>query len=79
MLAGQTEGIPLLCEWCGIPFWPPMARPTLPQALVNTDMPAPWSGATTHVCMTTAEFSTALINAVLGDIIELTAGNTLED
>ena len=31
---------------------------------------------TTHVCTTAAEFTTALANCVVGDIIELTAGNT---
>ncbi len=54
-----------------------MTLPTLPQAFVDTTMPAPRSGATTHVCTTAAaQFTTALSNAVLGDIIELTAGNT---
>lgn len=23
-LQRQTEGLPVLCAWCGTPFWPPM-------------------------------------------------------
>ena len=43
-----------------------MTLPTLPQAFVDTTMPAPRSGATTHVCTNALEFTTALTSAVLG-------------
>ena len=48
--------------------------PTLPQAEVDTTYSLPTG--TTHNCSTSAEFSTALSNAALNDVIVLTAGNT---
>jgi hypothetical protein len=54
-----------------------MPLPTLPQATVDTTMPT--QTGTTHVCAgadRVAEFTAALTNAVLGDIIELEAGTT---
>ena len=51
-----------------------MTLPTLPQAFVDTTMPT--QTGTTHVCITSAEFTMALTNALLGDIIELQAGTT---
>jgi hypothetical protein len=48
--------------------------PTLPQAQVDVTYSLP--GGTTHVCDTTGEFTTALSNAALGDVIELAAGVT---
>lgn len=48
--------------------------PTLPQASVDTTYSLPTG--TTHVCTTGAQFTTALANAALNDVIQLQAGNT---
>lgn len=48
--------------------------PTLPQAMVDTTYSLPTG--TTHVCTTGAQFTTALSNAALNDVIQLQAGNT---
>lgn len=49
--------------------------PTLPQVYIDTTYSLP-TGGTTHTCATAAEFSTALTNSALGDVIVLTAGTT---
>jgi hypothetical protein len=48
--------------------------PTLPQATVDTTYSLPTG--TTHVCTTGAQFTTALANSALNDVIQLQAGNT---
>jgi hypothetical protein len=53
------------------------AAQELPQVYIDTTYSLP-VGGTTYNCATAAEFSTALTNSVLGDVIVLTAGNTFQ-